>query len=196
MEKQEKKVDRRVLKTKRAIRNAFAELLSQKDINEITIKDIADAADIDRKTFYNYYAGVYQLVDEIENEIVETLTEVIGDTDLRRDIDNPHFIFSKLTAIINNDLDFYSPLMRSDGNASLVAKIAAALKKKMRSSAYLPKSVTDDTLEVMTEYVFSGMLAVYRNWFNSNREHSIDDVIQTISILTASGINGILGGDA
>ena len=51
---EEKKTDRRVIKTKRAIRNAFAELLSHKDINDITIKDIADTADINRKTGCNY----------------------------------------------------------------------------------------------------------------------------------------------
>ena len=38
MEKSTVKIDRRILKTKRAIRNAFAELLSTKDIAEITIK--------------------------------------------------------------------------------------------------------------------------------------------------------------
>ena len=55
---EEKKLDRRVIKTKKAIRNAFAKLISEKDINKITIKDIADTADINRKTFYNYYRRV------------------------------------------------------------------------------------------------------------------------------------------
>lgn len=57
MEKSEKKTDRRVIKTKKAIHMAFVKLLSQKSVNEITVKDIADEADINRKTFYNYYSG-------------------------------------------------------------------------------------------------------------------------------------------
>ena len=36
---EEKKLDRRVIKTKKAIRNAFAKLISEKDINKVTIKD-------------------------------------------------------------------------------------------------------------------------------------------------------------
>ena len=43
---EEKKTDRRVIKTKRAIRNAFAELLSHKDINDITIKFRSDVVDL------------------------------------------------------------------------------------------------------------------------------------------------------
>lgn len=42
----DKKIDRRVLKTKRAIYNAFVELLSEKEINHITITDISKKADI------------------------------------------------------------------------------------------------------------------------------------------------------
>lgn len=51
-------IDRRVIKTKRAIKEAFAKLLTQKDINDITISDIAAEANINRKTFYNYYGGI------------------------------------------------------------------------------------------------------------------------------------------
>jgi len=54
-----KKIDRRVVKTKKAIHNAFAKLLTEKELNDITISDIAELADINRKTFYNYYAGIY-----------------------------------------------------------------------------------------------------------------------------------------
>ena len=67
-----KKPDRRVLKTKRAIRNALAQLLVEKELDEITVKDVADTADINRKTFYNYYTGIHQVIDEIESGIVFT----------------------------------------------------------------------------------------------------------------------------
>ena len=66
----DKKMDRRVLKTKRAIYNAFVELLSEKEINHITITDISKKADINRKTFYNYYSNTYEVMEEIENLMV------------------------------------------------------------------------------------------------------------------------------
>ena len=44
-----KKIDRRVVKTKKAIHNAFAKLLTEKELNDITISDIAELADINRK---------------------------------------------------------------------------------------------------------------------------------------------------
>lgn len=76
-----KKPDRRVIKTKRAIRNAFAALMAEKDLNDITIKDISDVADINRKTVYNYYGGIHEILDEIENELVSSFEKVIQEID-------------------------------------------------------------------------------------------------------------------
>ena len=87
MNSQTKPVDRRVIKTKKAIRIAFAKLLSKKDLNDITVSDIASLADINRKTFYNYYSGIYMVIDEIENDkkIIETLKEIIEDLEKLND---------------------------------------------------------------------------------------------------------------
>ncbi len=134
MEEKEKKPDRRVLKTKKAIRNALAQLLAEKQLEEITVKEVADTADINRKTFYNYYAGVHQVIDEIENEIISTFDQAIREVDARRDIKNPYTFFEKITAILNQDLDFYSHLFRMRGNLSLSYKITTLLKTNILTS--------------------------------------------------------------
>ena len=63
MAEEVKRVDRRVAKTRRAIRNAFVRLLTEKEMDKITIKELAELADVDRKTVYNYYEGVYDILD-------------------------------------------------------------------------------------------------------------------------------------
>ena len=37
------------------------------------MKEIAERADVDRKTVYNYYAGAQDILDEIEDEAVAEL---------------------------------------------------------------------------------------------------------------------------
>lgn len=51
-ETKERKTDRRVEKTKQAMRHAFVELLKRKPYNAITISELTREADIDRRTFY------------------------------------------------------------------------------------------------------------------------------------------------
>ena len=186
------KTDLRVIKTKKAIRNAFAELLSEKDIQKITIKDIADTAVINRKTFYNYYAGVYSVVDEIENEIIMAFIDALRDVDFKQLLHEPYEIFKKLTSIINSDLDFYSHLMKMDSNASLISKIIQALELNVKKTFSEQISINKSTLDLAFDYAVAGMITVYQKWFNSDRTQSIEDISKSLSIIISTGVNGLL----
>jgi AcrR family transcriptional regulator len=187
-----RKQDRRVVKTKRAIHMAFASLLSEKDLNDITVRDIADLADINRKTFYNYYSGVYAVLDEIENEVVSTLENALGATDFREAMSHPDLVFEKLTAIINTDLDFYGHLLSMQGNVSLITKTVKLLKQKTREAVLLQLPIREEEIDILLDYTFSGMLTVYQQWFNSDRSRSIEEISETLSELCFNGLNGVL----
>ncbi len=191
-----KKQDRRVGKTKRAIHMAFASLLSQEELNDITVRDIAELADINRKTFYNYYAGVYAVLDEIENEVVSTLENALGGLDFREAMSHPYLVFEKLTAIINTDLDFYGHLLSMRGNVSLITKTTQLLKQKTREAVLLQLPVREEDLDVFLDYTFSGMLTVYQQWFNSDRSRSLEEISEILVELCFNGLNGVLSSSA
>lgn len=191
-----KKPDRRVLKTKRAIRNALAQLLVEKELDEITVKDVADTADINRKTFYDYYTGIHQVIDEIESGIVFTFDQAIREVDARRDIKNPYVFFEKITAILNQDLDFYSHLFRMRGNLSLSYKITTLLKKKILESFLQEHSCDPQEAEIFVEYAVWGMMAVYESWFKSQRSTPLEEISQKLSVMCVYGLAGLLKEDA
>lgn len=172
MENTAHKPDRRVARTKKAIKNAFAELMSEKEISEITVKDIAETADVNRKTFYNYYNSVYDIVNEIENELVLAFDNVLSNIDFKQEMKNPYGIFEKLTGVINQDFDFYSRLMKMNHNANLMQKLYVALKDRMKASFLSQTDIEEPQLDIVVNYMISRMLSVYQSWFNSDRaEH-------------------------
>lgn len=184
--------ERRVRKTKRAIRNAFAALLAEKDVNQITVKDIAERADINRKTFYNHYRGVYQVMDEIENSIVDDfdlmLREASGNIDLR----NPAMIYEKLTQLLQKDIDFYGNLMCMNGNNSLRDKLFSRLKAHALVSMQSRLPITQRELELGIHFTFSGLMSVYQHWFQSDRTLSLDELTKTVSRLSFYGVSDFL----
>ena len=192
MENTAHKPDRRVARTKKAIKNAFAELMSEKEISEITVKDIAETADVNRKTFYNYYNSVYDIVNEIENELVLAFDNVLSNIDFKQEMKNPYGIFEKLTGVINQDFDFYSRLMKMNHNANLMQKLYVALKDRMKASFLSQTEIEEPQLDIVVNYMISGMLSVYQSWLNSDRAESIEELSKTVSIMTFSGINGFL----
>ena len=102
----EKKTDRRVVKTKNAIFKAFVELLNEKDINQITITDVAKRANINRKTFYNYYSDINDVMEEIQNLVVAAFIKNIGTVEFTNMADFLTEIFIKFTETVNHDLEF------------------------------------------------------------------------------------------
>lgn len=192
MDKKVKPVDRRVLKTKRAIRNAFAKLMVEKDINDITIIELADTADINRKTFYNYYSGVYQVVEDIENDISQSYEELLGDIEFSKTMEAPYSLFERFSILINMDPEFFGYLLSMNGNKALITRIMNLLKNKTREKMVSQLDIEEHRADIMIDYVLSGMLSVYQHWFSSDKTVPIEEVTQIISTMSFGGINGVL----
>ncbi len=67
-------MDRRQIKTRAAILDSFNQLLSEKDYNLITIKEIIDRANIGRTTFYAHFETKDMLLNAMCMEIFEHIT--------------------------------------------------------------------------------------------------------------------------
>lgn len=76
----EKKEDRRSSYSKKMIREALYQLMQEKPINKITVKEICETADVNRSTFYSYYLDIYDLYDKILKEFFKKQREVINHT--------------------------------------------------------------------------------------------------------------------
>lgn len=73
------KEDRRIRKTKEAIKNSFLTLLSVKPMSQITVREIVEQADINRTTFYHYYLDVADLQAGLEEELYQQFTKLIDE---------------------------------------------------------------------------------------------------------------------
>lgn len=71
--------DKRVARTRRAIREALLGLMTQRGGADITPKDVADAALINKKTFMAHYASVGAVIQEMEDEAVSSVSEVLDE---------------------------------------------------------------------------------------------------------------------
>lgn len=191
----QKSPDRRVVKTKRAIKSAFAQLLNEKPINDITVSDIAARADINRKTFYNYYAGVYEVVDEIENDIIGRFDALLTEPDFEVNANRPYMVFEKLTAIVYKDPEFFSYLMGMNANSSLSIKLVEMLKSKTKAILTKYLTVEESKLDLMLAFMVTGAVAVYRRWFNSDRREPLEEISKSINLLIFEGLKGYLNID-
>ncbi len=62
-------VDRRIIKTKRALKESLIALMQRKDFKDISITDIVQLADLNRGTFYNHFQYKEELLEEIIDDV-------------------------------------------------------------------------------------------------------------------------------
>ncbi len=77
-------MDLREKKTLRNIRNAFLQLRSKKPLERITIKELAQIAEISKTTFYLHYKDIYDLSEHMQGELIE---------DIMNGITHPEYFF-------------------------------------------------------------------------------------------------------
>ncbi|MFC5711946.1 TetR/AcrR family transcriptional regulator [Thalassorhabdus alkalitolerans] len=78
--------DRRVAQTRTLIRNTFAELIVEKGLDRVTIKDLTERADINRGTFYLHFQDKYDLLEQSEEEILKGMKKIANELDTMLEI--------------------------------------------------------------------------------------------------------------
>ena len=82
-----KKVDLRIQRTKDSIRKTFEEMICEMDYEQISIKELAQRARINRKTFYLHYNTLDDLLREIQNEMAQNFIKRTQGLERPRDMD-------------------------------------------------------------------------------------------------------------
>lgn len=65
--------------TKRLIKTSFLSLLTNKDFNKISIRDLTESAAINRGTFYLHFENKYDLLENIEQDLLYGLEKACMD---------------------------------------------------------------------------------------------------------------------
>ena len=55
------------------IADTYAALLEKKPLDKITVKELTEKADVNRKTFYSHYSSIEDVLNEIEDEILKKI---------------------------------------------------------------------------------------------------------------------------
>lgn len=190
--KNEDILDKRCRKTRKAIKTSLIKLMSEKDISDITITEIAEEADINRKTFYAHYRGLYDILDEVENDLIEKLFHILDNTDILKSMYNPYPLFKELTNEINKDFEFYKLLVQSKNYNNLLNKVQGIFKDRFLELSNETIKTDKEILSFIIDFISSGITSVYKEWFRSDRNISLEQLTKLLSILIGNGLNSLI----
>ena len=184
MPKEELKSPQRRTLTKRLIREAMLELLKTKSIQKISVRELCDAAGINRTTFYNHYDGTYEVLAEIEEHFLAQLSaeEVTSGTtiDLARHIE---LLCDRLQK--NREVSLLLLENNADPHFSekLMAVRSCGTVWKQLGDAY-----TEDELLLLGDFLSSGAYALVFRWLKSGCRQSPKQVAELLAKTIRYGV--------
>lgn len=166
----EKAEYRSAKRSKTLIKKTVVELLQTKDLDHISVVEIAEKADINRGTFYAHYHDVYEVVESIEDEIVEHLLSYINESDHIALIRNPAPLLMKIALIMEKDIDYYRKLYSINGIGRFVRKMKKFFADRIMCDTQTLRSINDKSgFLVCVDFCMSGLVGLYTTWFREER---------------------------
>lgn len=176
--------DRRVRKTKRLLKEGLCKLLKEKSIKEITIQNITDSVDLNRRTFYLHYNDIYDLLESMENDFINHFEELHNNFVLSQD--NPKEYIEVLFKYIDDNIDIFKVLL-TNKESNFVKKITTkATFNGLKEHNCLNKN-SEKSLYLLT-FTISGVIGTLKKWASEDSNLSsseifalLHDMVSTIS---------------
>lgn len=146
-------MDKRIQKTKYAIRKAFMELLQKKPLEKITVKELCELAYINKSTFYSHYEDIYALSDALEYEMVLEIVSSIP-KDLDYNLSNPEVFTREVTLAFAKHMPQIK-LMFSGKNQTHLAIYLESIVKKLIFAKY-PEYENNMEMNILLSYCIHG----------------------------------------
>lgn len=196
MSRNAKHIDRRVLRSRKAIIEAFDRLLEEKELDQITVSAIAREANIDRKTFYVHFGTIDGLLDALAEERVDEILDVMEDAlsaaspDMELEVAVAKF-FDIANQVVCTKLVDSVCRRKSFPADELLTRVLKSFKVKLVERDMLFAQIPDDLLEFHLSYIMGGIISIYKSWVNSNRSVSVEQVSQIAHELIMHGLDSL-----
>ncbi|WP_435923788.1 TetR/AcrR family transcriptional regulator [Paenibacillus sp. DYY-L-2] len=174
----DKKTDRRILRSKAALRQALLELMADKSFHSISIKEIVEKAGYNRGTFYTHYDSKEALLEDIYTNLLDELIQSFRAPYEEVEVFRIDELPAKSVTIFEHfyrNKGVYTTLFKSEVLTQFKGKIFDALKQiSMEDLLYDGPDSADDPLnrEFLVIYSMNALLGLIFHWIESGYHYS------------------------
>ncbi|MBQ9301312.1 MAG: TetR family transcriptional regulator C-terminal domain-containing protein [Clostridia bacterium] len=184
----EKKEDRRVRRTKKLLTQALTQLLQEKQINEITVKELTDLADMNRGTFYLYYRDMFDMLEKIEDGMFEALDAIVSLHEHEDVSQQTKPILLDLFRFIQDNQEMCRVLLSPHGDMNFLHRLNEVVREKcLRMWPLLQKAGDDTGFEYHYSFVVFGCAGVIRAWVNRSCREPAEQMAELADAMIRRG---------
>ncbi len=158
-------MDLREKKTRASIRRAYLDLRAEKGAGRITVRELADRAQVGKATFYLHYRSIYDLSEALQCEAIEMI--VAGIEEPAALLTAPDRASWQLFSSFEKHRELIDVLFRGEQAAVLSQGIEEAVRARLEE--ILPEACNDPRLSALVTFQVQGGFFAYRRCAGSGR---------------------------
>lgn len=178
--------DRRVRKTKKALRQGLVELLAKKNLKDISVRELTDAADLHRGTFYVHYRDIYDLYDKMWQEALQEIRGIFRQYPPEKLSDGPTPLCRAIMEYAWENRDLCQMFFGPNVDQSLVRELTNIVEEKCQEDwpvLFPGAAARNDYLRI---YMVGGCMGILRRWVNTGMKESPGSMASILERATKS----------
>ena len=188
MDEEMKKEDRRVRRTRRILTQALTELLQRKQVNEITVKELTDLADVNRGTFYLYYKDIRDMIAKIQDDMFRQLNAIFALHEHEIATEQTKPVLLDLFRFIEENREMCRVLLSPNGDMNFLHRLNEVLREKcLRMYLGSEPAADEKDFDYRYSFVVYGCAGIIRAWAGRNCPEKPEQMAELTSHLIISG---------
>ncbi len=186
-------MDKRILRTKAALKKSLLDLLRVKTINTISVKELCSNAGINRSTFYAYYKSPEELLESMQSDFIAELT---AEAEKHRSPGDKTVLVRMLRKVKDNSYLMSTALDRKVHFVSFLESILYIPYDECIKEWERTTEIKKETLEYIYTYMVHGAAGILEAWLKSDMGESPEELAEIMDGMIFSGVEGYIHDNA
>ncbi|MDR0292529.1 MAG: TetR/AcrR family transcriptional regulator [Oscillospiraceae bacterium] len=187
---EKRKTDHRVRLTKQIIRESLVPLMKKYPVSRISVKMLCENAGINRSTFYTHYAGVYDLLYQIQRECINELSVIISDDAFSEQTKRTVQALEQILSYAKANSELFEVLLSENGDFAFQREIMLLAQQKIIHEIQSMKNIDPGILEYLQFFIVNGVLSVVQKWLSTGMKEPVPEMAAFCSTLLYNGLSG------
>lgn len=183
-----RKIDKRTIMTRRAIKRALTDTLYDTPLNKISVTDIASLCNINRNTFYIHYSSIEEAIKDIENDLKKYVLGELRKFTIQEFLVSPKLFTSAISAALLNNESKEKLFFRSTISEMLLSQLSHDLVDYLILLYREETDAPDPCCCYSFEFLVSGFIYSLVHWYHSDRSVRLEQCLERINALAEHGV--------
>ena len=169
----EPKENRSIQRTQALLKDGLMALMQQKPIQKISVRELTDSVNLNRGTFYLHYKDIYDLMEQIETDMLQEFQEINHTHKFSEMNGTPYPLLVDLFRFLKKNAEFGRILLIENRDQTFVDKLKNILRERCLTDwAQMFENTNPELYSFYSSYVLSGCIGIIETWLRDGTVQS------------------------